>query len=87
MAQQSQENQIVGEVQVLKSGATNTISTLQELEQALDRVFPRPMDITIETKSAESILMDADRQKLELDITKEFEFADGEATRLIDEAG
>ena len=31
--------------------------------------------------------MDADRQKLELDITKEFEFADGEATRLIDEAG
>jgi len=87
MAQQSQENQIVGEVQVLKSGATNTISTLQELEQALDRVFPRPMDITIETKSAESILMDADRQKLELDITKEFEFADGEAIRLIDEAG
>ena len=33
------------------------------------------------------IFMDADRQKLELDITKEFEFADGEATRLIDEAG
>jgi len=87
MAQQSQENQIVGEVQVLKSGATNTISTLQELEQALDRVFPRPMDITIETKSAESIFMDAARQKLELDITKEFEFADGEAIRLIDEAG
>jgi len=35
----------------------------------------------------EPIYMDADRQKLELDITKEFEFADGEATRLIDEAG
>ena len=35
----------------------------------------------------EPIVMDADRQKLELDITKEFEFADGEATRLIDEAG
>ena len=35
----------------------------------------------------ELIFMDADRQKLELDITKEFEFADGEATRLIDEAG
>ena len=35
----------------------------------------------------EPIFMDADRQKLELDITKEFEFADGEATRLIDEAG
>ena len=35
----------------------------------------------------EHIFMDADRQKLELDITKEFEFADGEATRLIDEAG
>ncbi len=32
----------------------------------------------------EPIFMDADRQKLELDITKEFEFADGEATRLID---
>jgi len=85
MAQQSQENQIVGEVQVLKSGATNTISTLQELEQALDRVFPRPMDITIETKSAEPIVMDTDRQKLELDITQEFEVADGEATLLIDE--
>ena len=84
MAQQSQENQIVGEVQVLKSGATNTISTLQELEQTLDRVFPRPIDITIETKSAEPIFMDADRQKLELDITREFEVADGEATLLID---
>ena len=35
----------------------------------------------------ERIFMDADRQKLELDITKEFEFADGEATRLIDESG
>lgn len=35
----------------------------------------------------EPIFMDADRQKLELDITKEFEFADGEAIRLIDEAG
>lgn len=35
----------------------------------------------------EPIFMDADRQKLELDITKEFEFADGEATQLIDEAG
>ena len=33
----------------------------------------------------EPIYMDADRQKLELDITKEFEFADGEATLLIDE--
>lgn len=33
------------------------------------------------------IFMDADRQKLELDITKEFEVADGEATQLIDEAG
>ena len=33
------------------------------------------------------IFMDADRQKLELHITKEFEFADGEATWLIDEAG
>ncbi len=85
MAQQSQENRIVGEVQVLKSGATNTISTLQELEQSLDNVFPRPMDITIETKSADPIFMDADRQKLELDITQEFEFADGEATLLIDE--
>lgn len=85
MAQQSQQNQMVGEVQVLKSGATNTISTLQELEQALDRVFPHPMDITIETKSAESIVMDTARQKLELDITQEFEVADGEATLLIDE--
>jgi hypothetical protein len=35
----------------------------------------------------EPIFMDAARQKLELDITKEFEFADGEAIRLIDEAG
>ena len=35
----------------------------------------------------EAIFMDADRQKLELDITKEFEYADGEATQLIDEAG
>ncbi len=35
----------------------------------------------------EPIFMDAERQKLELDITKEFEFADGEATQLIDEAG
>ena len=35
----------------------------------------------------EAIFMDADRQKLELDITKGFEFADGEATRLLDEAG
>ncbi len=33
------------------------------------------------------IFMDADRQKLELDITQEFEVADGEATQLIDEAG
>ena len=32
--------------------------------------------------SPEPIFMDADRQKLELDITKEFEFADGEAIRL-----
>lgn len=29
--------------------------------------------------------IDAERQKLELDITQEFEFADGEATLLIDE--
>jgi len=85
MAQQSQENQRIGEVQVFKSGATNTVCTLQELEQALDRVFPRPMDITIETKVAEPIVMDTDRQKLELDITQEFEVADGEATLLIDE--
>jgi hypothetical protein len=35
----------------------------------------------------EPIFMDADRQKLELDITKEFEFADAEATQLIDESG
>ncbi len=84
MTQQIKGNQIVGEVQVLKSRATNTISTLQELEQALDRVFPKPMDITIETKSAEPIVIDADRQKLELDITREFEVADGEATLLID---
>ena len=33
------------------------------------------------------IFMDADRQKLELDITQEFEVAVGEATLLIDEAG
>ena len=85
MAQQSQENRIVGEVQVLKSKATNTIYTLQELEQTLDRVFSRPIDITIETKSAEPIFMDAGRQKLELDVTREFEVADGEATLLIDE--
>lgn len=84
MAQQSQEYQIGGEVQVLKSRATNTISTLQELEQVLDRVFPRPMDIKIETISAEPVVMDTDRQKLELDITQEFEVADGEATLLID---
>lgn len=58
-----------------------------ESEQTLDRVFPRPIDITIETKSAEPVPMDAARQKLELDITQEFEVADGEATRLIDEAG
>ena len=32
----------------------------------------------------EPIFMDADRQKLELDITQEFEYADGEATLLID---
>ena len=32
----------------------------------------------------ESIFMDTDRQKLELDITREFEYADGEATLLID---
>lgn len=85
MAQRSQERRMLGEVQMLKSGATNTISTLQELEQALDRVFPRPIDITIETKSAEPIVMDTDRQKLELDITQEFEVADSEATSLIDE--
>ena len=85
MAQRSQVNRIVGEVQVLKSGATNTLSTLQELEQSLDNVFPRPMDITIETESAEPIIMDTDRQKLELDITQEFDSADGEAMLLIDE--
>ncbi len=84
MTQKGQENQRVGEIQVLESRATNTIATLQELEQALDRVFPHPMDITIETKSAESIVMDTARQKLELDITLEFEYADGEATLLID---
>ena len=84
MAQQSQENQIVGEVQVLKSRDTNTISTLQELEQTLHRVFPCPIDITIETK-LEPIVMATARQKLELDITQEFEVADGEATLLIDE--
>ncbi len=38
-------------------------------------------------ESAESIVMDTARQKLELDITQEFEVADGEAIRLIDEAG
>ncbi|MFC2008120.1 hypothetical protein ACFLT0_00300 [Chloroflexota bacterium] len=38
-------------------------------------------------EGAEPIFMDTDRQKLELDITKEFEFADAEATQLIDEAG
>jgi len=32
----------------------------------------------------EPIFMNADRQKLELDITREFEVADGEATLLID---
>ena len=33
----------------------------------------------------EPIVMDTDRQKLELDITQEFEVVDGEATLLIDE--
>jgi len=36
-------------------------------------------------KSTEPIVMDTDRQKLELDITQEFEVADDEATSLIDE--
>jgi len=36
-------------------------------------------------ESAEPVVMDTDRQKLELDITQEFEVADGEATLLIDE--
>jgi hypothetical protein len=40
--------------------------------------------ITEEETLLESTFMDADRQKLELDTTKEFEFADAEATRLID---
>jgi len=81
----ARESGIVGEVQLLKSKTTNTIITLEEIEQALDKVFLRPMDIIIETKLAEPIVMDTDRQKLELDITREFEVADGEATLLIDE--
>jgi hypothetical protein len=85
MVQQKFRTEIAGETKVFKSGATNIISTLQELEQSLDRVFPRSMDITIETKSTEHIVMDKDRQKLELDITQEFEVADGEATLIIDE--
>lgn len=39
----------------------------------------------IKTIEEEDIVMDTDRQKLELDITQEFEVADGEATLLIDE--
>jgi len=42
--------------------------------------------VTEEGISLESIFMDASRQKFELDITREFEVADGEATLLIDEA-
>ena len=40
--------------------------------------------VTEEEIQIEPVFMDADRQKLELDITKEFEFTDGEATLLID---
>lgn len=43
--------------------------------------------VEMEEIPLEHVSMDADRQKLELDITQEFEFADGEATLLIDEAG
>ena len=39
----------------------------------------------VEETPLEPILMDAERQKLELDITREFEAADDEASLLIDE--
>jgi len=50
---------------------------------------PKESDWRVAEKETplEAAVMDADRQKLELDITKEFEFADEEATQLIDEAG
>ena len=45
----------------------------------------RKSAVEAEEKPQEPIFMDAERQKLELDITQEFEVADGEATLLIDE--
>jgi len=40
--------------------------------------------VSEEETRAEPVPMDADRQKLELEITREFEYADGEAIFLID---
>jgi len=62
--------------------------TKEDFEEALKKIFPLTPNIPSDEELAlEPIVMDADRQKLELDITREFEVADGEATRLIDEAG
>lgn len=69
---------IAGEVQTLDSKETNTTFTLEELEPILDNMFLRPIDITIRTESVEPVIMDEERQKLEIDITQEFEVADGE---------
>ena len=57
----------------------------------LSRVTVGSVGINLETdlqvvEAEEVFIMDAERQKLELDITKEFEFADQEATSLIDDA-
>ena len=48
--------------------------------------FPAYSEQTIAWSPSGCTIEYTDRQKLELDITQEFEFADGEATRLIDEA-
>ena len=49
MTEQNQEHKIVGWVPVFKSEATNPTITSEEVEQTLDKVFPRPLDIKLET--------------------------------------
>ena len=67
------------------SYSEQTIIPFQSIITTQTVTSMEPEEDVVETIEVEDIVMDTDRQKLELDITKEFEFADGEAVRLIDE--
>ena len=66
------------------SYSEQTIIPFQQIITTQTVIIQKGEEDTIKTIKEENIIMDADRQKLELDITKEFEFTDEEVSQILD---